>query len=141
MFIPSTAVERSRAMSENHTPHSESRPWGSFTVLVDEPNHKVKTITIKAGQRISLQRHQKRAEVWIVVSGRLAVLRCSIPTDTKNPYCTVTVDVGQIVCIPRGMIHRAKALDGDATFIEVQTGTYFGEDDIERFEDDYGRIS
>jgi len=118
------------------------RPWGSYTVLVDAPDHKVKTITIKAGQRISLQRHQKRSETWICVKGKLEVFRCSvlqIVPSQKNAQCTVTLDPGQIAVIPRGVVHRAKAVGVDTTFIEVQTGTYFGEDDIERFQDDYGR--
>ncbi len=120
----------------------ETRPWGDYTVLLDEPTHKVKTITIKDGQRISLQRHQKRSEIWTCVTGKLEVTRCSvlcITTGSMNPQCVTILDPGQVVAIPQGVIHRAKAIGGDATFIEVQTGTYFGEDDIERFSDDYGR--
>ena len=112
------------------------RPWGSYIVLVDEPTHKVKTITIKAGQRISLQRHQKRKENWICVSGSLRV-GLGLTLDTVNYF---TIYPGQSVIIDIGEVHRAEAVgSGDVTFIEVQTGTYFGEDDIERFEDDYGR--
>lgn len=119
------------------------RPWGHYEVLLDAPDCKVKRITIKAGQRISIQRHQYRAEQWTCISGRLEVFRCSvlqIVPSLKNPACTVLVDPGQTVCIPQGVVHRASApKNEDVVFIEIQTGTYFGEDDIERFMDDYGR--
>lgn len=112
------------------------RPWGEYTVLVDASNHKVKTITIKAGQRISLQRHQKRSETWTCVTG---VIMVRIGKNV-NSLSNLFLYPGHTVTIPQGYIHRATAGDAEpATFIEVQTGTYFGEDDIERFEDDYGR--
>lgn len=114
------------------------RPWGSYQVLVDEPTHKVKTITVKHHKRLSLQRHQKRAEVWTCVSGSLRV-GLGKELSSVNYF---TIYPGQSVHIAIGDIHRAEAVgSGDATFIEVQTGTYFGEDDIERFEDDFGRTS
>lgn len=118
------------------------RPWGSYQVLVDAPTHKVKTITIKAGKRLSLQRHLKRSERWICVEGKLTVFRCShlaIEHSLKNPLCTVRIDPGEMVGIHEGQVHRAEARDGDVTFIEVQIGSYFGEDDIIRYQDDYGR--
>lgn len=110
----------------------ESRPWGEFKVLLDAPNVKVKRITVRAGHRFSLQRHQKRDEYWTVVSG----------------HGTVTIGVrvfnaepGMSFMIPAGVIHRAYACPvlGPLVFIEVQLGNCFSEDDIERFEDDYGR--
>ena len=116
------------------------RPWGEYTVLLDEPTHKVKTITIKNGQRLSLQRHQKRSETWICVAGRLEVtVAATVDLALNNPCCTSILEVGERISFGPNTIHRARAIDGDATFIEVQLGTYFGEDDIERFEDDYGR--
>lgn len=121
----------------------EKRPWGEFEVLLDAPNVKVKRITINAGEQISLQRHQRRSEYWTCVSGRLEVFRCSvlhIMSEQKNPNCKTIVDPGQTAFIRKGVVHRAKAIgDQDAVFIEIQLGDYFGEDDIERFLDDYGR--
>jgi len=112
------------------------RPWGSYQVLVDASDHKVKTITIKAGQRISLQRHKHRKETWTCVSGLLRVTIGRTVKDIQGTFATP----GFTIDIPQGHIHRAEAYGSeDCTFIEVQTGTYFGEDDIERFEDDYGR--
>ncbi len=109
----------------------ESRPWGGFEVLSDGPDHKVKRITVKPGLRLSLQRHRKRAEHWYVVSGE----------------GVVTIDEGEIrlgpggsVDIERGAWHRmANCGVIDLVWVEVQTGSYFGEDDIERREDDFGR--
>jgi|SRR5688572_15369360 len=115
---------------------AEQRPWGEYLVLLDASDCKVKRITIKAGQRISLQRHQKRSETWICVSGLLMVEIGETLTNLRTEFLTP----GNSTYISKGQIHRAKAWsDEDAVFIEVQIGTYFGEDDIERFEDDYGR--
>jgi len=99
----------------------DERPWGSFTVLDEEmPDHKVKRIVVAPGKRLSYQRHAKRAEHWFVVSG----------TATG-----ASVDFGV------GVAHRCENRGTvPVVFIEVQTGTYFGEDDIERIEDDFGRV-
>ena len=110
---------------------TEHRPWGSFTILADEPDHKVKRIVVKSGQRLSLQRHKQRQEHWLVVSGQAVV--------TRNDEL-LTLGPGQAVDIAVGDIHRVQNdRDSDVVFIEVQLGEYFGEDDIERLEDDYGR--
>ncbi len=112
--------------SENH------RPWGHYTVLADEPDHKVKRITVKPAQRLSLQRHRQREEHWFVVEGEALVTR-----DGEE----VPLQAGGAVDIPRGGWHRVQNLGGGPlVFIEVQRGDYFGEDDIERMEDDYGRV-
>ena len=109
----------------------ERRPWGAFAILDDGPLAKVKRITVDPGQRLSYQLHHKRSEIWVVVGGT----------------ATVTIDgtdhqvmPGEVIDIPVGTAHRVRN-DGDAplVFVEVQTGSYFGEDDIVRFEDDYGR--
>ena len=106
-------------------------PWGSWEVLLDEPRYKVKRIVIRPGQRLSLQRHQKRDEHWMVVQGRGQV---TIGEET------VELKAGEAVDIPRKTKHRIGNTSDDLmTFIEVQTGDYFGEDDIERLHDDYGR--
>ena len=109
----------------------ETRPWGTYEVLLDDVNVKVKRITVNPNSRLSYQYHQKRREVWTVVSGELTI----ILEDNK-----LFRGEGQSVRIPLGDKHRAwNETDKPVIFIEVQTGTYFGEDDIIRIEDDYGR--
>lgn len=110
---------------------TEQRPWGYYKILEDADTHKVKRICVKPNQRLSLQSHSKREELWIVLKGRGYVT-----LDDKD----ILVIPGSIVRIPMGAKHRVRN-DGveDLEFIEVQTGTYFGEDDIVRYSDDYGR--
>jgi mannose-6-phosphate isomerase-like protein (cupin superfamily) len=109
------------------------RPWGTYTVLSDDASdHKVKRIVVRPGKRLSYQRHAERAEHWFFVSGQAQV--------TLDGTVT-TLSPGQAIDIPTGAAHRV-ANDGaadDVVFIEVQRGTYFGEDDIVRLEDDFGR--
>jgi mannose-6-phosphate isomerase len=112
--------------------HSE-RPWGSYTVLSDDaPDYKVKCIVVHPGKRLSYQRHAKRAEHWYIVSGTARVTLDGTVTGLAP---------GQSIDIPLGAAHRI-ANEGavDVVFIEVQRGTYFGEDDIVRLEDDFGRV-
>jgi mannose-6-phosphate isomerase len=108
------------------------RPWGNYTVIDDAaPDHKVKRIVVHPGKRLSYQLHHKRAEHWFIVSGRAKVTLDGTVTE---------LDAGQAVDIPLGSAHRiANEGDADVVFIEVQHGTYFGEDDIVRLEDDFGR--
>jgi mannose-6-phosphate isomerase-like protein (cupin superfamily) len=107
------------------------RPWGTFEVLSDAPDHKVKRIVISPGKRLSLQLHSRRSEHWYVVKG-LGV----ITLDDKM----VEARPGRAVDIPVGTKHRIKNTGTEElVFIEVQTGEYFGEDDIQRFKDDFGR--
>jgi mannose-6-phosphate isomerase len=109
----------------------DRRPWGYYRVLADEADHKVKRICVHPGQRLSLQRHRRRREHWYVVAGEAVVTR-----DCEE----IPLAAGQAADIPRGAAHRIRNDGGtDLIFIEVQTGEYFGEDDIERLEDDYGR--
>ncbi len=111
---------------------TDHRPWGHYTVLADEPDHKVKRICVYPGKRLSLQRHRRRAEHWYLLSGEAVVTLDGKESPLRG---------GQSVDIPRGAAHRLlNAGKTEAVFIEVQTGEYFGEDDIERIEDDYGRI-
>lgn len=110
---------------------SEQRPWGSYTVLEDGSGHKVKRIDVHPMQRLSYQRHARRAEHWFVVAGvgEITIDGASRP-----------VSPGTAIDVPRGAAHRiANVGDVPLTFIEVQHGDYFGEDDIERLDDDYGR--
>jgi mannose-6-phosphate isomerase len=109
----------------------ETRPWGEFFVLSDEPTHKVKRIVVRPGQRLSYQKHEHRSEHWFVVSGRALV--------TLDGTAHV-VTPGNAIDIERGAAHRVEnGGDEDLVFIEVQHGSYFGEDDITRLDDDYGR--
>jgi mannose-6-phosphate isomerase-like protein (cupin superfamily) len=113
------------------TLESDERPWGRYVVLSDAEDHKVKRITVQPSQRLSYQRHVHRTEHWFVVSGHGLVT-----LDGSDR----AVAAGSAVDVPAGAAHRI-ANDGTEplVFIEVQTGDYFGEDDIERLGDDYGR--
>ena len=114
-----------------HLAETDQRPWGYYTVLADEADHKVKRIVVYPGQRLSLQKHQQRAEHWFVLSGEGIVTLDGNRLNKKG---------GESVEIPRGSVHRIENQGtADLSFIEVQTGDYFGEEDIERMEDDYGR--
>lgn len=107
-------------------------PWGSWQVLDDAEANKVKKVTVKPGHRLSYQRHFKREEHWIVVSG---IARITLDGEIHN------LKVGESIKVPLEAAHRMAnpSETEDLVIIEVQLGTYFGEDDIERLEDDYGR--
>jgi glycosyltransferase involved in cell wall biosynthesis/quercetin dioxygenase-like cupin family protein len=110
----------------------DHRPWGYYQVLADAAGHKVKRIVVFPGQRLSLQRHSRRQEHWHVVEGRGLVA-----LDGKE----ISLEAGQSVDIPVGAWHRITNPGEDQLlFVEVQRGDYLGEDDIERAEDDYGRV-
>ena len=110
----------------------EHRPWGRFDVLSDADDCKVKRITVDPGQRLSYQRHQRRDEHWFVVSGHG---RVTIDGRTRPIGPSDAVD------IPIRAAHRVENdHEIPLVLIEVQTGAYFGEDDIERLSDDYGRV-
>ena len=114
-----------------HVLEKSERPWGSYEVLQESSSHKVKCIWVKPGKRLSYQRHQKRAEHWFIVSGDADV---TIDGKVSRLGAGSTIDIGT------GVLHRIHNVgETDVVFIEVQTGTYFGEDDIERVEDDFGR--
>jgi mannose-6-phosphate isomerase len=107
------------------------RPWGRYEVLQEGATYKVKSIHVNPGKRLSYQRHQKRSEHWYVTDGS-----GEVTLDGKIQV----VSRGSIIEIPQGMLHRiSNTGDSELIFIEVQTGSYFGEDDIERVEDDFGR--
>ena len=111
--------------------YKEERPWGSFENLLDEDYCKVKRIIVKPGQRLSYQYHYKRDECWVIVQGA-----ATVTLDDKIH----TFIEGDVVQIEYGTKHRVEnKSEQDLIFIETQTGTYFGEDDIVRLEDDYGR--
>jgi mannose-1-phosphate guanylyltransferase/mannose-6-phosphate isomerase len=107
------------------------RPWGSYTVLEEGPGYKVKRVTVNSGGRLSLQLHHKRSEHWVVIAGSARVTRGEEVFD---------LHVGQSTGIPVETPHRLENPGSDTLhIIEVQNGPYLGEDDIVRFQDDYGR--
>ena len=113
---------------------TETRPWGSYTVLDEQDHYKVKRIEVLPGKRLSYQRHRMRSEHWFIIAGTAKV--------TLNGR-QILVKMGESVDVPCGTAHRVENPDANELliFAEVQTGEYFGEDDIERLEDDFGRVS
>jgi mannose-6-phosphate isomerase len=114
------------------SPSRVERPWGWFETLADGPGYLLKRLCIRAGQRISLQRHRHRHEHWVVVAGS-----GWLEADGRQQSCVV----GSTFEVPRGSLHRATAADSDLLIIEVQLGELLSETDIERVADDYGRIT
>ncbi len=113
-------------------PSHEDRPWGSFDVLADQPHTKVKRLTVKPGQRLSLQSHKLRDEHWVIVSGS-----AEVTLDDK----TLELSYGQHVYVKRGVKHRIACRGSiPVEIIEVQTGDAFPEEDIVRYADDYNRV-
>lgn len=111
---------------------TDHRPWGYYQILSDEATHKVKRMVVYPGKRLSLQRHKRRSEHWHIVDGEALVT----VNDKK-----ITLTGGGSVDIPKEALHRVENIgQRDLSFIEIQRGDYFGEDDIERIEDDFGRI-
>ena len=109
----------------------DRRPWGSYTVLEEDRGFKVKRIEVLPGKRLSYQKHAQRAEHWFVVEGT-----AKVTLDDRE----ITVRAGEAIDIPIGAAHRVENPgDGNLVFIEVQRGSYLGEDDIVRLQDDYGR--
>ena len=110
----------------------ETRPWGYYIILEECETHKLKRIVVHPGGQLSYQMHHKRDEVWTIIKGGGIFILDDV---------IQRVGPGSICKIPAGHKHRImNDSDGELEFIEVQTGTYFGEDDIIRFVDDYGRI-
>jgi len=112
--------------------YTEERPWGTFENLLDEGYCKVKRLIVKTQQRPSYQYHHKRDEHWIIVSGTAKVTLDDIETTHSS---------GAHVYVPAGTPHRIQNTSDTEPliFIEVQCGSYFGEDDIVRLSDDYKR--
>lgn len=130
---PTAGKARGRAELVGVISERDERPWGSYEVLEDAPSHKVKRIEVNPGRRLSYQRHARRAEHWFVISGTAMVTLDGNSIELRS---------GQAIDIPRTAAHRiANAGEETLVFIEVQHGDYFGEDDIERLEDDFGRVS
>src|SRR6185436_15490368 len=126
-------VERlDRQQRSEHVSHTRVyRPWGYYETVDAGERFQVKRLMVKAGHGLSLQSHRKRAEHWVVVSGTATVTRGDE---------TLTLEENQSTFIPVGTKHRLQNQSNAPLFlIEVQSGSYLGEDDIERFDDRYGR--
>jgi len=119
--------------SELHHIHlTAHRPWGTYTILEESANYKIKRIVVKPGKRLSLQKHFHRSEHWIVVSGTAIV---TIGDEEK------LVRANESTYIPMGEKHRLSNPGKiDVVLIEAQVGSYLGEDDIIRFQDDFKRV-
>jgi len=109
----------------------DRRPWGTYTVLEEDRGFKVKRIEVLPGKRLSYQKHAQRAEHWFVVEGT-----AKVTLDDEE----ITVQAGESIDIPIGAAHRVEnPSEENLVFIEVQRGSYLGEDDIVRLQDDFGR--
>ena len=106
------------------------RPWGEYVVIETGDGYQVKMITINPNSRLSLQKHKKRSETWLITDGTATI---TIGGETFYGHA------GELFYVPVGAVHRIGASNQTVRFVEVQSGTYFGEDDIERLEDDYQR--
>jgi mannose-1-phosphate guanylyltransferase/mannose-6-phosphate isomerase len=130
--VAKVVQELSRREATEHILHlTVQRPWGSYTVIDEGPGFKTKRIEVRPGGRLSLQKHKHRSEHWVVVSGEATVTcegRTTILRANESTY------------IPAGSLHRLENAGAAALeMVEVQVGTYIGEDDIERVDDHYGR--
>ncbi len=118
------------ALTEIH--QTVFRPWGSYTILEERANFKIKRIVVNPGEKLSMQMHNHRSEHWVVVSG--------VATITNNDV-ELTLQENESTYIPKTQKHRLEnRSEKPLAIIEVQCGDYVGEDDIVRFDDQYGRI-
>jgi mannose-6-phosphate isomerase-like protein (cupin superfamily) len=112
----------------------ETRPWGRFDILFDG-DCKIKRLVVNPDKRLSLQSHQHRREVWLVIHGKG---KAQVGDEVRD------IQEGSLIIIEKGqkhrLIHDGPAGSEDLEIIEIQTGTYFGEDDIVRYEDDFNRV-
>jgi mannose-1-phosphate guanylyltransferase len=127
--IVTTLKKEKSTLTDTHL--TGYRPWGTFTILEEQDGYKIKRIEVKPRKRLSLQRHKYRNEHWIVVSGQATV--------TINEE-TFLLEQNESTYIKAGDVHRLlNDTDELLVIIEAQVGSYTGEDDIERLEDDYNR--
>jgi mannose-6-phosphate isomerase len=111
----------------------EERPWGSFTILDEGENYKVKRIEVLPQKRLSYQKHSHRSEHWMVVAGA-----AKVTLDGRE----ITVAAGGAIDVAAGAAHRIENVGSEMlVFIEIQRGSYLGEDDIQRLQDDFGRLT
>ena len=111
----------------------EERPWGSFTILDEGENYKVKRIEVLPQKRLSYQTHAHRSEHWMVVAGAAKVTLDGLE---------ITVLAGGAIDVPIQAAHRIENVGSEVlVFIEIQRGSYLGEDDIQRLQDDFNRLT
>ena len=116
-----------------HEHRFDARPWGHYEVLAESNHFKAKIITVAPHARLSYQSHARREEHWIVVCGAGQVVLDGVTRDVKT---------GDYILVAKGCRHRMiNPHDSDLQFVEVQLGSYFGEDDITRYQDDYQRLT
>lgn len=116
----------------DNSPRFDRRPWGTFTVLDEADGFKVKRIEVLPGKRLSYQKHARRAEHWVIVNGT-----AKVTLDDRD----ILLEAGQAIDIDVGAAHRVGNPGEEMlVFIEVQRGSYLGEDDIVRLQDDFGRV-
>jgi mannose-1-phosphate guanylyltransferase len=126
------ALKASTNSALTELPSTVHRPWGTYEVLKQDDGYQVKRITVAPGQKLSLQYHHKRAEHWVVTQGK-AIVRVGDEEYETGP--------GEYRLIPLGEKHRLTNIgDGELVVIEVQLGSYLGEDDVVRLDDVYGRV-
>ena len=132
--VKQVVAELKRVGHESATSHrTVHRPWGTYTVLEEGPRFKLKRIVVKSGASLSLQKHQHRSEHWVVLSGKASVI---------NGEAEILIGPNESTYIPAGTPHRLMNRgEIDCVMIEVQVGSYVGEDDIIRLEDKYGRMT
>ncbi|MEI7429412.1 MAG: mannose-1-phosphate guanylyltransferase/mannose-6-phosphate isomerase [Betaproteobacteria bacterium] len=124
-------VLKSESRSETEFQHIVHRPWGCYEGLAQAPRYQVKRIMVKPGASLSLQKHHHRAEHWVVVKGTAKIVRGEE---------VLLLSENQSTYIPLGVVHRLENPGCiDLELVEIQSGSYLGEDDIVRFEDNYGR--
>jgi len=129
--VAKVVEELARRGRQRETRAAVARPWGWYTVLEEGTTFKLKRIEVKPGGRLSLQRHRHRSEHWVVVAGEATVTSAG---EVR------TLRANESTFIPMGTMHRLEnRRDEPLHIIEVQVGAYVGEDDIERFDDAYGR--
>ena len=123
---------RSKNLSQAKQHTKDFRPWGWFDSIFKQENYQIKMLCVKPGQSLSLQKHKYRSEHWVVVKGEAKV---TIANEIKK------IKVGESVYIPLKVKHRLENEHDaiDLMIVEVQTGSYLGEDDIIRYEDKYSR--
>ena len=110
----------------------DHRPWGKYEILSNDKDFKIKVIAVNPGQQLSLQSHVHRSEHWVIIDGCGEVV-----VDDK----TLMVTAGSSIVISMNAKHRIRNTGAKVLrFVEVQTGDYFGEDDIQRYQDDYNRV-
>ena len=125
-------LESSSNLTKNHLYETEHRPWGKFHIIAKGEGYQIKEINVKPGKKQSLQRHKNRSEYWQVIDGIGMVYL----EDSK-----FKLEKNDNIFIPQGDLHRLENIgDNHLTIIEIQIGNEISEDDIERIEDDFGRV-